>query len=209
MYFSFVPRAHHNGWDITDANASNRRCWKYINGTDNHLLFTSHVSLICMIHYFIATTCLLFESSSLWRQTPLPHIKPFLSLLCLHVQVTQHGCCMTHTASLWTWPPSSQRRKAWWWTSLPSKRRKRQHRWGDGRRSGGKWRKPSVLNDCLFEFGLDHSVKGHSTEQCFVSTTVGTYLASCQRSPVLHSKSESRAVHLLFKWTLVYFTALC
>lgn len=117
----------------------------------------SHLTSRWYIRYFycIATTWLLFESSSLWLQTPLPHIKPFLSPLRLYVQVTQRGCCMTRTASLWTWPPSSQRRKAWWWTSLPSKRRKRQHRWGDGRRSGGTWRKPSVFNDCLFEFGRE------------------------------------------------------
>lgn len=51
--------------------------------------------------------------------------------LPVYVQVTQHGCCMTHTGSLWTWRPLSQRRKAWRWTWLPLKRRRRQHRWGD------------------------------------------------------------------------------
>lgn len=64
----------------------------------------------------------------------------------LCTQVTQHGCCMTHMAFLWTWPPSLQRRKASLWTWLPLKKRRRQHRWGDVEESD---RSNLILTDWL------------------------------------------------------------
>lgn len=176
-------------WDATAANGKIQvwltlslhfQGWKCNNSTDtwNFVLFTSNFSLIdrndeCLTLGF-------FE-----------HCLPFFSL-CLCVQVTQHGCCMTHTASLWTWPPSLQRRKAWWWIWLPSRRRRRRHRWGVGNDIF------PILTDCL---NLAFTALWGETPLHSVLCPLPWvhYFASCQRSPVLHCKWESGAVHLLFK----------